>query len=193
MKYFILIISTCFFFTFSGITATVYSKKEHKLYQLTQTMANLKQYMGAKAETYTLEGFQAYLGRKLTAKERKIFKLYKATDPQTPEEEVAMLRNKKLAMWSMIMGIAGFAFLLIPYVSILSIFLFPAALITGIIALSNASKYENKKQSGFGNALAGTIIGGIGILTIFLAVLVFVAFCLCNFFRNFSPKFAQGL
>jgi hypothetical protein len=171
MKYFTILIAFCCFVYSTG-AATVSSKKEQKLQQFTQTVATIKQYMSAKAENYTLEGFQSYLGRKLTAKERKIFKLYKAADPLTPEEEAEMFRNKRLAMWSMIMGVAGFVFLFIPYLSILSPFLFPAALVTGIVSMNRAGNYENKKQSGFGNAMAGTILGGVGIMLIFIAILL---------------------
>jgi len=140
-----------------------------------QTVASINQYMSSQAETYTIEGFKAFMGRKLTAKEKKIFKLYKATDPLTPEEEVDMIRNKRLAMWSMIMGIAGFVFLFIPYLNILSPFLFQSALVTGIVTLNRAGEYENKKQSGFGQALAGIILGGVGIIMVFIAILVLLA------------------
>lgn len=174
MKIFTLLFFACSF-AIGVNAATLSSKKEQKFQQATQTVASIKQYISSQAETYTIEGFQAFMGRKLTAKERKIFKLYKYTDPLTPEEEVEMLRNKRLAMWSMIMGAAGFVFVLIPYLSVLSPFLFPAALITGIVTLNRAGKYENKRQSGSGNALAGIILGGVGIMMVFIAILVLLA------------------
>jgi hypothetical protein len=174
MKIFSLFLAVCCFVV--GVNAaTLSSKKEQKFQQATQTVASIKQYISSQAENYNIEGFQAFMGRKLTAKEKKLFKLYKATDPLTPEEEVEMLRNKRLAMWSMIMGVAGFVFVLIPYLSVLSPFLFPAALITGIVTLNRAGKYENKRQSGFGNALAGIILGGVGIMMVFIAILVLLA------------------
>jgi hypothetical protein len=174
MKIFTLLFFACCF-TYGINAATILSKKEQKFQQATQRLASIKQYLSSQAETYTIEGFQAFMGRKLTAKEKKLFKLYKATDPLTPEEEVEMFRNKRLAMWSMIMGIAGFVFLFIPFLNILSPFLFPAALVTGIVTLNRAGKYENKKQSGFGKALAGIILGSVGILMVFIAILVLLA------------------
>jgi len=77
--------------------------------------------------------------------------------------------------WSMIMGIAGFVVMFIPYVSALTIALWPAAIITGIIAISRAKKFDNRKGSGFASGLAGLLTGGLGLVLSFLAVLVILA------------------
>lgn len=140
-------------------------------------LGNAQNYLQGAAGTYTLKGFEAYMGRKLTGQERKSFRLLQQlSTPQnlSPEEEAAMQRNKRLAKWSMIMGIAGLACLFIPAAAVASIFLMPAALITGIIASSNASRYGNKASSGQGMAITGMVLGGVGILLILVAIAILV-------------------
>jgi len=66
----------------------------------------------------------------------------------------------------MIMGIAGFVVMFIPYVSALTIALWPAAIITGIIAISRAKKFDNRKGSGFASGLAGLLTGGLGLAAV---------------------------
>lgn len=81
-------------------------------------------------------------------------------------------KKNKLALWSFILSAAGFAFMLFPYLSIASPYLFVGGIVTGILALS---KIKKNKERGKGLAIAGLIIGGVSILAIMAAVLLLLA------------------
>lgn len=154
------------------------ARKQHLFEKAQSAVQHAQAYMTEAAGQYTLKGFEAYMGRKLTAMERKSFKwLQRIPNPQqlSPEEEADMLRNKRLAKWSMIMGIAGLACIFIPYLAVASLFLMPAALITGIIANSKAAQYANKAASGQGMAITGMVLGGVGIVLLLVALIVVLA------------------
>lgn len=150
--------------------------EKDKVAWVQQTVQQILLYRKAEKATYTLVGFEQFLGRKLSQKEKRIYRVYdRFIDlTLTPEEDAAMQRNKQLGNWSMIMGIAGFVVTFIPYVSILTLALWPAALITGIIAVSRARAFNNRKGSGFGSGLAGIITGGLGLIFFLIVLMVLV-------------------
>lgn len=137
-------------------------------------VSDAQNYLATAGVNYTMKGFETYMGRKLTMWERKAFKQLRKVD-LSPEDEAAMLKNKRLATWSMVMGIAGFGIMFIPYLGALSLLLFPAALITGIIASSHASQFKNRQGSGYGRAIAGIVTGSIGIAFILVVIAAFIA------------------
>lgn len=76
-----------------------------------------------------------------------------------------MQRNNRLSLISMILGLAGIVFLFTP-LGILSLGLWPAVLVTGIIGVSRRAKEcQNQLGSGFGKAFTGLIAGGLGTLS----------------------------
>jgi hypothetical protein len=118
----------------------------------------------------TVKELQAYLGRKLTLKEKVQFflakKLVGATDPE--DEELAK-KGRRNAYTGFGFGLAG-------------ILLFPLFAIPAIIISNNALAYDKEKPGILGDARgfakAGQIMGwvGIGLLAIGLfVVLLFLA------------------
>lgn len=157
------------------LQAAGFQTKQGKFFARAQAGVHHAQlYLSIQAEQYTIKGFESYMGRKLTIWERKAFKQLNKPD-LSPEEEAGMMRNKRLATWSMIMGIAGLVFLFVPYFSLISFLLLPAALITGIIALNRSNNFKNERESGSGRAIAGIATGGAGLLIFILAIGVLIA------------------
>jgi hypothetical protein len=149
---------------------------QHKLLYKAQTaIADATRYMQQTHESHSIKGFESFMGRKLTRMERVAFKQLNKPD-LSPEDEVAMQRNKRLATWSMVMGIAGIVFMFLPVVSALSILLLPAALVTGIIALNRSRNFEaSSRNNGSTNAIVGIVTGSVGVLILILAIALLVA------------------
>jgi uncharacterized membrane protein HdeD (DUF308 family) len=83
-------------------------------------------------------------------------------------------KNKtKLATISFILGLAGIAFVFIPYVSILVLLLAPAAIVTGIIALK-----DNEDKKSRTKAIIGIVAGAVPLL---IAVAIFAIFAVGGF------------
>jgi hypothetical protein len=156
-----------------GIAAGFTSKQQAFLQKTFVAFSNASAYLASNAEQYTIKGFETYLGRKLSPIEKKVFRKYQQ-HPQirTDEEEAAKQSNKRLGMWSMILGFAAIVTMFIPPIAVVCLPLYIAALITGIISVSRAGNYNNEKGSGFGSGLTGLIIGGVGILMLAAAVLL---------------------
>lgn len=164
--------ATLLVFSNTGHAAGFVSLKKDRETLVQETLHQIMLYKKTKQTAFTLDGFEEFLGRKLSRKEKRIFTIYNFYTELTPEEEAAMIKNKRLGNLSMIMGIAGYTALFIPYFSALTIALWPAAIITGIIALTKAKQYNNRKGSGFSSGLAGLITGALGLLLSFLVVLL---------------------
>ncbi len=165
----VIFIAICLHASAAGFT----SKQHAFLQKAIGACSNVSSYLQSNAEQYTIKGFETYLGRKLSPIEKKVFRKYQQ-HPQirTDEDEAAMQSNKRLGMWSMILGFAAIVTMFIPAIAIVSVPLYIAALITGIISVSRAGNYNNEKGSGFGTGLTGLIIGGVGILMIAAAVIL---------------------
>lgn len=93
----------------------------------------------------------------------------------TPEDEAEMLRNRKLGRLSMFMGIAAVVTMPIPIVSIASLFLFPAAIVTGIIAINRSGRFKGSRKSGQTEGIIGTVVGGLGILLFITVIAVLLS------------------
>ncbi|WP_416438182.1 hypothetical protein [Phnomibacter sp. MR] len=169
------IAAALFVFNSAGNAAGFVPAKKDKAIIVQETVQQIMLYKKAEQTAFTLAGFEQFLGRKLSRKEKRIFTVYNFYTELTPEEEAAMIKNKRLGNLSMIMGIAGYMVMFIPYVSALTIALWPAAIITGIIALTRAKKFDNRKGSGFASGLAGLLTGGLGLVLSFLVVLLVLA------------------
>ena len=81
--------------------------------------------------------------------------------------------KKKLATISFILGLAGIAFVFIPYVSILVLLLAPAAIVTGILALK-----DNEDKKSRTKAIIGIVAGAVPLL---IAVAIFAIFAIGGF------------
>lgn len=79
-------------------------------------------------------------------------------------------KTNKLAVWSLILAGAGLILLYIPYISVLAPYLLVGGVVTGIIALNQSKK---RNQKGKGLAIASLIIGGVSILLI-IAALIYI-------------------
>lgn len=170
------ITAALFAFNADGNAAGFVPAKKNKATLVQETVQQIQLYVKAEKAAYTLAGFESFVGRKLSKKEKRIFKVYQLfIDPTlSPEADAAMQRNKTLGNWSMIMGIAGIVVMFIPYVSVLTLLLWPGAIITGIIAVSRAKAFNNRKGSGFASGVAGMITGGLGIVFFLVALMVLV-------------------
>ena len=76
--------------------------------------------------------------------------------------------KKKLSTISFILGLAGIAFVFVPYVSILVLLLAPAAIVTGIIALK-----DNEDKKSRTKAIIGIVAGAVPLLIIVALLAVF--------------------
>lgn len=147
------------------------SRQQQRMLQVQQSMARTQAYFKSREGLYTLKGLEAYTGHKLSRLDKRVFKAMKRMQELTPEDEAAMQRNNRLSLISMILGLAGIVFMFTP-LGALSLALLPAGLITGIIGISRARRFDNREGSGFGKALTGAIAGGLGTLLIIIAIIV---------------------
>ncbi|HMP93781.1 MAG TPA: hypothetical protein PKD90_12955 [Phnomibacter sp.] len=130
-------------------------------------------YLHTQAENYTLRGFEAYTGHKLSAAEKQSFKLLRKYN-RLPPDDMDMRGKRTLGTLSAIFGGAGLLFLFTP-IGILGVALGIAGLITGIITVSRARQYDNKPGSGFGAGLAGLITGGLVVVLVLIALAAFAS------------------
>ncbi|MCU0335538.1 MAG: hypothetical protein MUF62_10945 [Chitinophagaceae bacterium] len=168
---FLLILIGCFFFSSAVQAAFTPSRQQQRMAAVQQSMARTQAYFQSRAGVYTLKGLEAFTGHKLSRLDKRVFKAVKRMQELNPEDEAAMQRNNRLSTVSMISALAGLVLMFTP-VGILSLFLLPAGLITGIIGVSRASRFQSRQGSGFGKALTGVIVGGLGTLLIVLALIV---------------------
>jgi hypothetical protein len=77
-------------------------------------------------------------------------------------------RGVKQSQWALILGIASFVFLFLPYVGLLSV---PAAILAIIFAL------QSKKRTGRmnGSAIAGFVMGLVTLLLFLIAIIIVAA------------------
>jgi hypothetical protein len=108
--------------------------------------------------------FEKLTGKKLTLLEKIQLKLLQKKLRKYDDEEITS-KQKKLATWSMFLGIASLILLFIPYLVLLAI---PAALLAMIFGMQSLKGNSNAK------AIIGVVTGGVTLLLILVA-LVFVA------------------
>ena len=136
-------------------------------------VSEIYEYAEQTGEAFTAKTFEKYgLQRKMTFKEKLMFKAYQKQKPEGDAKDEAVLKKKnKTTGWlSLGFGILGFILVLFPVIGFVAFFAWLAAITLGIMATKRAKKFSNETESGYGLGLAGLIVGSAGILLLIIAL-----------------------
>ena len=170
---------TCFFISacivVQSFGAGFSENKTTKANDALNFISEITQYAEQTGEAFTAKTFEKYgLQRKMTFKERLMFKAYQKQKPEGGAQDEATLKKKNKTLSWVALGLYPLSvILLFTTLAPAILFLWPIAFILGIIVTIKAKKFSDISDSGYGLGFTSIILGSLGILLVVIALIAF--------------------